>query len=88
MGGGGAAELNSNIFNKTYRRALIFCGCAVIGAVLYGYDGTYYTSILDMDKFALDYGDQQSDGSYAISTQVRSVVRAFSSFCLLFFRLT
>ena len=66
--------MTTNIFNPEYRRAMIFCGVAVIGAVLYGYDGTYYTSILEMEKFKHDFGERQSDGTYDITSTIRSVV--------------
>ncbi|KAL1699970.1 general substrate transporter [Schizophyllum commune] len=65
--------MTTNIFNPEYRRAMIFCGVAVIGAVLYGYDGTYYTSILEMEKFKHDFGERQSDGTYDITSTIRSV---------------
>ena len=70
--------MTTNIFNPEYRRAMIFCGVAVIGAVLYGYDGTYYTSILEMDKFKHDFGERQADGTYEITSTIRSVVSRLS----------
>ncbi|KAL1738874.1 general substrate transporter, partial [Schizophyllum fasciatum] len=68
-----AGAMTTNIFNPEYRRAMLFCGVAVIGAVLYGYDGTYYTSILEMDKFKHDFGERQADGTYDITSTIRSV---------------
>lgn len=34
---------NSKLFSKGNRRSLLYASLAVIGAVLYGYDGTYFT---------------------------------------------
>ncbi|KAE9399154.1 general substrate transporter [Gymnopus androsaceus JB14] len=78
MGGGAAAgDLSWNVFAKEYRRPLLFCSIAVVGAILYGYDGTYYTSILDMTKFNNDYGvpTTNADGTvtYAITSQDKSL---------------
>ncbi|KAJ9111072.1 hypothetical protein QFC19_001270 [Naganishia cerealis] len=44
-----------------------------MGAFLYGYDGTYFTGILEMPKFLRDFGDLQPDGSYKLSSTVTSV---------------
>ncbi|BFZ59655.1 hypothetical protein YB2330_000669 [Saitoella coloradoensis] len=37
--------------------ALLFCGFAVLGAVLYGYDGTYFTGIVAMNPFIIKFGE-------------------------------
>ncbi|KAF5372878.1 hypothetical protein D9758_001557 [Tetrapyrgos nigripes] len=65
--------IGPSLFSKEYLKPLGFCAVAVIGAVLYGYDGTYFTSILAMDKFGRDFGELQSDGSYAISSSDKSL---------------
>ncbi|KAK7449812.1 hypothetical protein VKT23_013288 [Stygiomarasmius scandens] len=65
--------LGQSLFSKEYIKPLSFCAVAVLGAVLYGYDGTYFTSILAMDKFDRDFGEQQADGSYTISSSDKSL---------------
>jgi SP family sugar:H+ symporter-like MFS transporter len=45
----------------------------VVGAFLYGYDGTYFTGILEMPRFLRDFGDLQPDGSYQLSSKYTSV---------------
>ncbi|KAJ9115477.1 hypothetical protein QFC22_005235 [Naganishia vaughanmartiniae] len=44
-----------------------------MGAFLYGYDGTYFTGILEMPRFLSDFGDLQPDGSYQLSSKYTSV---------------
>lgn len=61
------------VFSKEYRRPLIFCAFAVVGAFLYGYDGTYFTGILAMKTFVRDYG-VETNGVYAITTSDESLL--------------
>ncbi|KAJ9108193.1 hypothetical protein QFC20_003556 [Naganishia adeliensis] len=61
------------IWHKSNRRALFYCGVFVMGAFLYGYDGTYFTGILEMPRFLSDFGDLQPDGSYQLSSKYTSV---------------
>lgn len=84
MGGAVAASPTGEVvgskqlFSKANVRPLIFCAVAVLGAVLYGYDGTYFTGILAMDKFKQDFGNDhvQADGSIErnISSSQESVL--------------
>jgi hypothetical protein len=46
----------TKILSKANVRPLLFCSLAVFGAITYGYDGTYFTSILQMEKFNRDFG--------------------------------
>ncbi|KAF9028909.1 general substrate transporter [Hymenopellis radicata] len=64
---------NKGVFHKHNLRATLFCLVFVFGAILYGYDGTYFTGILAMKKFKLDFGDRQADGSYTISSAYQSL---------------
>ncbi|SJL09240.1 related to HXT1-Low-affinity hexose facilitator [Armillaria ostoyae] len=64
---------NKGVFHKHNLRATLFCTVFVFGAILYGYDGTYFTGILAMNKFKLDFGTRQPDGSYTISSAYQSL---------------
>ncbi|KAF8593875.1 general substrate transporter [Ceratobasidium sp. AG-I] len=48
------------LFHSHNRRGLLFCLVFVLGAVLYGYDGTYFTGILAMKRFKEDFGTVQN----------------------------
>ncbi|CCO35331.1 hypothetical protein BN14_09448 [Rhizoctonia solani AG-1 IB] len=48
------------LFHSHNRRGLLFCMVFVLGAVLYGYDGTYFTGILAMTRFKNDFGTLQN----------------------------
>ncbi|EPQ32273.1 uncharacterized protein PFL1_00470 [Pseudozyma flocculosa PF-1] len=63
----------TKIFSKANARPVFYCAIAVVGAVLYGYDGTYFTGILEMDRFKLDYGQQNADGVWIISSSDQSL---------------
>lgn len=39
-----------------------------------GYDGTYFTSILEMNKFKQDYGSLQPDGTVNVSSSQKSIL--------------
>lgn len=61
MVGGGVSATGpvigeTRILSKANVRPLFYCSLAVMGAILYGYDGTYFTAILEMKKFKEDYG--------------------------------
>jgi hypothetical protein len=45
--------LNSylDIFKKDYRRAIIFCALVTLAPIAYGYDGTYFTALLETPVF-------------------------------------
>ncbi|QRV98553.1 Sugar (and other) transporter [Ceratobasidium sp. AG-Ba] len=47
---------SKGLFHSHNRRGLLFCMVFVLGAVLYGYDGTYFTGILAMNRFKQDFG--------------------------------
>ncbi|KAK0186542.1 general substrate transporter [Armillaria mellea] len=61
---------NKGVFHKHNLRATLFCTVFVFGAILYG---TYFTGILAMNKFKLDFGTRQPDGSYTISSAYQSL---------------
>jgi SP family sugar:H+ symporter-like MFS transporter len=46
----------TKLLSKANIRPLLYCSLATFGALLYGFDGTYFTSILQMDKFNKDFG--------------------------------
>ncbi|PWZ00804.1 general substrate transporter [Testicularia cyperi] len=71
---GGAVIGETKLLSKANVRPIFFCALAVIGAVLYGYDGTYFTGILEMDKFKLDYGTRDAEGNYDISSSDKSLL--------------
>lgn len=45
--------LNSywDVFSKDYRRAIIFCALVTLAPIAYGYDGTYFTALLETPVF-------------------------------------
>nr|UOP56969.1 putative sugar transport protein [Thecaphora frezii] len=69
----GRALGETRIFSKANARPVFYCAIAVIGAILYGYDGTYFTGILEMDKFKRDYGKQNADGVWIIPSTDQSL---------------
>lgn len=68
----------TKFFSKANIRPLFFCGIAVFGAITYGYDGTYFTAILEMEQFKRDYGvlqtDQDGKQAYVFPSDLQSVV--------------
>ncbi|KAK4705131.1 MFS transporter, SP family, sugar:H+ symporter, partial [Phenoliferia sp. Uapishka_3] len=75
---GGAAVANDGygnkgVFHKHNIRGTLFCGVFVLGAILYGYDGTYFTGILAMDTFKRDFGTLTSAGTYVIDAKYQSL---------------
>ncbi|UZJ52765.1 hypothetical protein CBS101457_002085 [Exobasidium rhododendri] len=68
----------TRILAKANLRPLLFCSLAVSAAVIYGFDGTYWSAILEMDKFKQDFGQsiRQPDGTFItdITSSQRSIV--------------
>ncbi|KAL8277948.1 hypothetical protein RQP46_009580 [Phenoliferia psychrophenolica] len=77
MGGGAVVKDDGygkkGLFAKENRRGTFFCSVFVFGAILYGYDGTYFTGILAMDTFKKDFGTLQADGTYDIGSKYQSL---------------
>lgn len=48
---GGGLESWADWFKKDYRRPIFFCALISIAPVAYGYDGTYFTSLLETPVF-------------------------------------
>lgn len=62
------------IWHKSNRRAIFFCFVFVLGAFLYGYDGTYFTGMLEMQRFKEDFGDYDATtGTYEIKSTYTAV---------------
>ncbi|KAL3440167.1 general substrate transporter [Aspergillus insuetus] len=60
--------------NKSHTRALLYCGAATIGALVYGYDNTYYNGVLAMQQFNDDYGtERDANGNLTVSSSFQSV---------------
>lgn len=81
MGGGAVstpadAEMvgTSKLFSRALVKPLIYAGFACFGALLYGYDGTYFTAILETPSFKRDYGTLQPNGAYDISGSQQSLL--------------
>ncbi len=52
-----------------HRWAIFFCAVSSLGALCYGYDQIYYTGVLGMKRFVLDYGTtHDKDGNIALTT--------------------
>lgn len=45
-----------SIFSKEYRRAIIFCALVTLAPIAYGYDGTYFTALLETPVFVSQFG--------------------------------
>ncbi len=63
----------TKLLSKANVRPIFFCSLAVVGAILYGYDGTYFTGILEMNKFKRDFGSPNAQGVYDISSGDKSL---------------
>lgn len=81
----------TRLFSKAFARPLFYSAITVFGAILYGYDGTYFTSILEMAKFKQDYGSPQPGGDVNISSAQKSILASavqigefFGSLCAAF----
>ncbi|SPC66701.1 related to HXT1 - Low-affinity hexose facilitator [Ustilago sp. UG-2017b] len=80
---GGAAVASSpngvtvgeaKLLSKANVRPIFFCALAVVGAILYGYDGTYFTGILEMQRFKRDFGNlNPENGEYFIPSNDQSL---------------
>lgn len=59
---------------KTNRRAMLYCTVSFIGALVFGYDNTYYNGVLAMQELANDYGTHHdSDGKKALAPSFQSL---------------
>ncbi|KAK0444228.1 uncharacterized protein EV420DRAFT_1484721 [Desarmillaria tabescens] len=58
---------NKGVFHKHNLRATLFC------TIRWDCHRTYFTGILAMNKFKLDFGSRQPDGSYTISSAYQSL---------------
>lgn len=56
-----------------YKWAFIYCSVSALGALVFGYDNTYYSGILGMQEFKNDYGTQVIDGKKALATDFTSL---------------
>jgi hypothetical protein len=76
MAGGVVASQGSHEpFNLRHHRwALIYCGFFVMGAVLYGYDGTYFTGIVAMPGFLQRFGDTVINGQPGLKSGTLSLL--------------
>lgn len=61
------------LLSPKYRTPLFYASIAVFGAVLYGYDGTYFTSVLATRQFEHDYGTCDVEGECKISSSDKSI---------------
>lgn len=57
-----------------HKYALGFAIYACLGAVLYGYDGVYFSGVQAMVPFVRSFGTQNRDGSYSIKAASLSVM--------------
>ncbi|TIA89553.1 hypothetical protein E3P99_01987 [Wallemia hederae] len=55
--------MEDGLLSAKYRRPLCYAGIAVLGAVLYGYDGTYFTSVLETERWKQDFGECDPQGN-------------------------
>ncbi|KFA70904.1 hypothetical protein S40288_10139 [Stachybotrys chartarum IBT 40288] len=59
---------------RTHKRAVIYCLIASIGALLYGYDNTYYNGVLAMQQFKNHYGSHRDeDGNLQLPSSFQSM---------------
>ncbi|KAJ8133326.1 hypothetical protein O1611_g294 [Lasiodiplodia mahajangana] len=58
---------------KPHKRAILYCCIAAIGALVYGYDNTYYNGVLAMQQFKNDYGTRVENGQKALGPEFQSV---------------
>jgi sugar porter (SP) family MFS transporter len=59
---------------RHHKHALLYCSFFVLGAILYGYDGTYFTGIVAMDAFLARFGDTLVDGKPALKSGTLSLL--------------
>ncbi|KIW58085.1 hypothetical protein PV05_02635 [Exophiala xenobiotica] len=64
--------MQGKLFNMQWAHhkwALVFCLISSLGALCYGYDQIYYTGVLGMKRFVLDYGTTHNNaGDIALTT--------------------
>ncbi|RDL40118.1 High-affinity glucose transporter ght5 [Venustampulla echinocandica] len=59
---------------KAHKWALLFCAISAIGALVYGYDNTYYNGVLAMQTFKNHYGDHlDENGKKALKVSFTSL---------------
>lgn len=58
---------------RQHKWAFLFCSISALGALVFGYDNTYYSGILGMQEFKNDYGTRYQDGAKALATQFTSL---------------
>jgi len=65
----------TDFFSKEYRRAIIFCALVTLAPIAYGYDGTYFTALLETPTFIRQFGDPdpKNPGDYKISSSDQSL---------------
>lgn len=64
----------SRVDYDAHKWGLIFCAISAIGALVYGYDNTYFNGCLAMREFKNDYGTvRDTEGKLALSTSFTSV---------------
>ncbi|KDN46114.1 general substrate transporter [Tilletiaria anomala UBC 951] len=79
MGGAVAPTTSTSepIFQRKNLRPAFLCSIAVLGAVLYGYDGTYFTGILGQSGFNRDFAqDGKTELSPSMTSLLTSLVQA------------
>jgi sugar porter (SP) family MFS transporter len=59
---------------RHHKYALLYCSFFVLGAILYGYDGTYFSGIVAMRVFLQRFGDSVTDGSPALKSGTLSLL--------------
>ena len=52
----------------------MYCGFFVLGAVLYGYDGTYFTGVVAMSEFLSRFGDIVINGQRQLTSGTLSLL--------------
>ncbi|PYH94033.1 MFS general substrate transporter [Aspergillus ellipticus CBS 707.79] len=61
-------------FLKANRSALLYCGVSTTGALVYGYDNTYYNRVLARQQFKNDYGtERDASGNLALASSFQFV---------------
>lgn len=58
---------------RHYKWAFVYCSVSALGALVFGYDNTYYSGILGMQEFKNDYGTRVVDGKKALATDFTSL---------------
>lgn len=59
---------------KSYKWAILYCLIASIGALLYGYDNTYYNGVLAMQHFKNHYGTEKDEnGAWKLASSFQSM---------------